>query len=214
MLVIKLESSITPLIKGLGSDPWTNSSFVSGDLTINGLLGNGSSKYLSTGLTANIAFPSDTDVGITCYISVANNAGSNIDVGASQGSNFIELCPCYAGTCYWDCFDTGGSRVSATNTSWVGYTSGNRIASNNTAVYQASSTVTHNTLVSGSGSGGTRPTANAIFAFARNNDGYSSLYSSHRLSFVALHRGLTATDSATFFNTIQTLRQNLGGGYV
>lgn len=46
-----LTASLTPLVVGPGNDPWINHNFVAGDLTVNGLQGNASNKYLDTGLT-------------------------------------------------------------------------------------------------------------------------------------------------------------------
>src|SRR5206468_1183146 len=70
-----LIASLTPQLVGSGNDPWTNNGpFVSGDLTINGLAGDGLTKYLAPNLVPNTIYISDADCGITIYATTNPNA--------------------------------------------------------------------------------------------------------------------------------------------
>lgn len=81
-----LIAAITPLIKTYGNDPWlnNNSQFVIGDLTINGLIGNGGTqfnqstvKYLNTGVLGT-NYSSDNTAGLTLYVYAAGlNTGGD-----------------------------------------------------------------------------------------------------------------------------------------
>jgi len=210
-----LTAAITPQLVGGGNDPWTNNGpFVSGDLTINGLIGNGSSKYLDPNLLPSNIYNSVNEGGITIY-AFSNPNATNCDAGAadSGGANSLAL-QMYLGTTYWDCYNSSGGRISASNSGFTGYVSGNRIASNNTAIYEANSGTAHNALVTGATNGGALPGIAIVF-FALNQTGTGvNTFSNQRLSFCALHHGLTSGQSALFYARIQQLRTDLGGGFV
>lgn len=193
----------------LCNDPWTNYNFVSGDLTVNGLVGNGSTKYLDTGLTPTVAFSSDTSFGLTDY---------HVTTDSNQGRDFGITCAAliqYSNASYFDCFNevVGQGRITASNSGWTGFLSGNRTASNSFAIYKANSGTGHTSLVTGNTSGGTRPSI-SVFAFAYNTSGSPSGFVGRRKSLLAIHQGLTSGESASFYNAIQALRTALGGGYV
>ena len=82
-----LIASITPLIKNAGNDPWTNNNFVAGDLNMDGLKGNGSNKYLATGLNPSVVFdgPLSASAGITLYNTCGDASGAGADCVALDG---------------------------------------------------------------------------------------------------------------------------------
>lgn len=207
-----LIAAITPLIKNYGSDPWTNTNFTSADLTVNGLKGNGTNRYLNTGFIPSAAFVA-TDCGISLYNTFAD-IGTGTDFGANMGTAYLHLNVCAA---YVVQFGTGtaGNVLNANETLpyGLGFTSGNRTAANTVVVYSASSTVAFGT-VGTSAAAGVLETTYALFSHAMNNGGTPAYYSNKRLSFAAAHHGLTSGQSQSLYNAVQTLRRALGGGWL
>lgn len=222
-----LTAALTPFwnVNGAGgNDPWINHSFVGGDLTVNGLIGNGSSKYLDSGIVPANTFLSDSNGGVTVYTTVNTVNVSDADfycaqaVGQAMGL-LVNQGSGGAGSSFLDCYSqtAGSGRISASNPTWTGYLSGNAGVLDGSiiaAIYKASSSVAHTTLVSSTTStGGTRPTI-PMFAFADNNIGSPALFTNKRYSFFATHAGLLSAESQNFYNAIQALRTALGGGFV
>jgi len=205
----------TPQLVGPGSDPWTNfaTPFAGGDLTVNGLVGDGSSKGLFTGIFPNTAFSSVNDCGITIY-AFTNPNSTNCDVGSADAFGAMTL-QMYLGTTYFDAYNgvAGQGRISASNSGFTGYVSGNRTASNAFAIYEANSGVAHNALVTGATSGGALPAAETS-VFALNSAGTPGSLSNQRLSFAGFHHGFLSTESAAFYPILQQLRTDLGGGFI
>lgn len=208
----------TPLIIGVGRNQWINNGFVSGDLTINGLIGNGSSKYLQTGIIPSTTFGA-ANAGLSVYVPiayVAANAGS--DFGAADGgfTDTIEVGPTVGGnTAYWASFNYGSGAVTYANSAgFVGFFSGNRTGSAATNLYLASSTHAFASAASGSSSGGTLSGLTyELMCFARNFAGTANQFSAHRVSFWAAHDGLVSSDCQNFYNAVQQMKVDQGGGY-
>lgn len=212
-----LIAAITPLIKNAGNDPWTNNNFVSGDLNIDGLKGNGSNKYLVTGLNPSVVFagPLSASAGITLYSTYANGDGSGADCVALDGSyNFsLGLWADNVGNTSFDCFTNVTNRLSCESlANSLGYVSGNRTSMTNQSIYQANSAIPH--FLAGSnalGPGSAVPNA-IILIFCWYSSGYAQ-FSLKRFSFAAIHRGLSLANSNNLFNAIQTMRKAFGGGW-
>jgi hypothetical protein len=215
-------AAITPLISFGGADPWANHNFVSGDLTVNGLVGNGSNKYLDTGQFPTDCFADSSQGGVTVYVYTTNNNTGEAEfhcAGAAGPTNSaFGVTTDWGGVTYGDIFSetVNSGRISASNSLWTGYVSVNKGSLGGSvaqAIYIANSGTAHSTLVSSTTSGGSSPGA-SVTAFAYNNNGAIGSYSSKRLSFFAIHDGWTSAQSSNFFSRIQTLRTALGGGYV
>lgn len=116
----------------------------------------------------------------------------------------------------FDCFGGVGGRIGILNSIWTGFISGNRIASNNTKLYRARSNVAFEQIQTGAGASDMGLSTLPIFFMTANGAGslQSIYYSTKRISFAAIHEGFTIIQCQTFFNLIQTMKQNLGGGYV
>lgn len=214
-----LIASITPLISNYGNAVWTNTNFVAGDLTSAGLKGNASNKYLKTGVIPATCFASVATCGVTVYISVGS-IGAYKTIGCNTNGTYepaVLLYPSYANNMYWDgYYGTGGvGRLTAAQTIWTGYMSANRTATNANAVYKANSSIAHTTLVSGTNNltGAARPNLE-MYVFSGNQSGASNAPTDQRLSFAAIHDGLTITESLQFYNAIQLFRQRLNGGFI
>jgi hypothetical protein len=217
-----LTAALTPFwnITG-GRDPWVNTNFVSGDLTVNGLKGDGSTKWLNTGIIPSASFSGITDGGLTVYVAANSTNVAESDFNVTQSaSQAMALYPNYNGTSYLDLYaeNTGSGRINATNTSFTGFISGNRGSNLGggiiEAIFTGNSGAGFNTLVSSStSSGGSLPTLE-LYAMALNLSGSVSQFTLKTNSFFAVHNGLTATEAQNFFNLVQALRTALGGGYV
>jgi len=213
-----LIASITPLIRGVGNNPWTNMNFVASDLTVNGLVGNGTSKYLKTGIIPNSVFSDNNSAGLTLYIHTGGNYES-CDIGATDAlwTNSFELFVDYSdGYSYFDCYALSGGRISGSNSAWTGFLSGNRTASNATIIYKANSSTALTTVASGSNAPTQVRPSYEIYCFALDvaNALSAPLMSARRLSFAAIHLGLSQAEANKFYSYIQALRTELGGGYV
>ena len=210
-----LTACLVPLISTLGNSAWTNFNFVSGDLTTGGLLGNGSSKYLNTGVVPW----SETSFGLSMCVPSAINE-SKYTAGAGETvmdyNKLVSWYWSFGGTTYFDCYSQTGGRISAANSAFNGYMSANRIANNDQKVYKANSGTSHTQIASGTNTSyGTRPTGPVlVYAQGAGTAVYNNLYSGQKISFMALHDGLTAAESSIFFNLIQILRKQINGGWV
>lgn len=209
-----LIAATTPIISVIGTVGYTIGGFVNTDLSIRGLVGNGSSKYLLTGINPSIHIPTVNSAGITIYLSTASATNTGCEAGGGDGSQWTLYH--YNGTMYADCWSsTGAGRVSASISSFAGYLSANRIASNDFKVFRANSTISHVQIASSTGITGARPNRE-ISEYAMNDLGSGGRvqYSNKTHSFSAYHEGLTVGESGIFFQLIHKMRQKLGGGFV
>lgn len=219
-----LIAALTPLYKNGGSDPWTNHNFVLADLTVNGLVGDGATKYLDTGITqgAFTTFYGGTDTYHSCGVALYNVTGNNnseYDFGCANAAfqDGTGLGISQLGNSEWDNpYGTGGvDRCSAANGLWTGYLSGQRLGVKDAKLYKAKSNVAHTQIASNvTDVTGSPSVALNLFCHAVNNNGPAAFFTTKRISFAAMTQGMTAAQSANFFTAIQNLRQSLGGGYV
>lgn len=201
-----LTACLVPLVKRYGSSTWGNvGPFVSGDLTVNGLESNGSTKWLNTGFVPSTAYAGSNqyDAGLTAYLysgdlMIGDQAGPGAAWWHSEN-----------GSCCW--------HQNELNLHWTGtpgYYSVNRTASNSMKQYYAKSSSAHaqvgTTVTTDNGD----PLPYAVYVGASNDSNLAVQNKvTGRYSFVAFHKGLDATQSSAFYNAIQALRVALGGGY-
>ena len=212
-----LIASITPLIVGVGVDPWTNTNFVAADLSIQGLKGNGSNKYLDSGVVANAAFSGTTEGGISLYNTFATIPTTQSEMaGGSSATVNILLESCSGANAIFNCFSNGNGQVSgATNLPFgLGFTSGNRTTASAASIYTANSIVAFSALATSALTNIQNPQAFSIAVFAVNYNAVISRYSGKRLSFAAIHHGLTSAQCQALYNAVQQMRQAFGGGWV
>jgi hypothetical protein len=190
--------AITPL---RGNSP-TNNNFVSGDYSRTlGLLGDASTKFISTSYNNNDAqFPQD-NTHISCYVTQAPTTS------ATLGRMFIGQATGAGGRIYM--FNNTGGNLGLKNRSspaggvsvagqgtTTGFKGHSRNSSTNTVI-RSSQTNTINTLIS------TTLVAGAIAVF---NNGASALYSDARMSFYSLGTNidlyLLDTRVTTLMNTL------------
>lgn len=201
----------TPIIRTAGNDPWTE---IGGGgtglfLSNNGICGN-SARYLDTGIDPSTAYSNDNSAGITLYNLSSSDSTSENDAGIHDLFAFYIDFSTFA---FFDCWNTSGGRISASNSGWVGFLSANRTSATASAIYKASDTVPFSTLVSSTteSSIGTRPSGNNIYVFMQSITGTQS---TKMMSLAAIHLGFSSTEAQTFFNALQACRKTLGGGWI
>jgi hypothetical protein len=194
-----LIAAITPYIKTAGNNSCVNHNFVLADLTINGLKGDGASKYLDTGCDPLTCFPSDASAGNGCYISAIAAAESKCE-GSAEGNFPNGQYGCFAN--FNGLAEIGGWTFASfptpalpSNTT-AGYVFGSIIGGNNT-IFFANSTNAHASLGTHAAAG-TRPGGTPYIFFAENSVGVIGLWSSKRLSASFLTLTLTAAQSSAF----------------
>jgi|ERR1035441_1355448 hypothetical protein len=206
-----LIASITPLIKTFGVDPWTNHNFIVGDLTINGLAGNASNKYLQTGFNTNM-YNNSGNCGLTLYNTTLGSGTNQIDFGCSVVTNHMFMAIFYPTLgLIFDCLTNTSPRLQLldSQSTWTGFLCGNRTSATICRVDAANSTTPYFTKVSQTNATGAG-TNDEMYAFTINP---TQAYSSKRFSFMALHDGLSFSDGNNFFNLVQNMRKQIGGGF-
>lgn len=210
-----LIAAITPLYNTAGNNPWTNHNFVAGDLTINGLVGNASTKFLDTGIVPSTVATAPNLLGGTIYIS-AGNSSTQEDMAAEHSPNFFRIAAFFT-TNGQMCIIGGASIISPVVNNYAGFMSCNRTANNACATYTANSGLPFSNVASNGTTVDNVAVDNldTIYAFGANLNGTGlNLPSSRRYSFFALHKPLSSAQAQIFYNAIQALRTALGGGFV
>lgn len=202
---LNLVSLMTPLISLYGNNPWTNYNFVVGDASATGLKGNGISKYIQTAINPFTCFSGNSSAGITLYYSECTAAASQTEVFASSSLSIKQG----SANSLWDMY-MPLSRITYSTTGFTGYVSLNRTSLTQLDLYRASSSFSHAKVGTSTSPTAGRPNSSLIL-YANS---IPAEFSARTLSFFAVTDGLTITESADFYNLIQTLRMAYGGGYV
>ena len=212
-----LIAATTPLIATACQPCWTNHNFVSGDLSVNGLQGNRSNKYLDLGSQSSPASTALTltSAGLTCYV-------------PSGGANAVEnTCGiCGAGCCFdlnlnyseyfgFQCWDWGDAGQAAWRPGGIkqGFFSGSRTAADEINLYFANAGTAFSSVASAATTSGGVASGN-MFEFSEQYGGGPNAYSPQAHSFFAMHLGLSSEQTQALYNAVQALRTALGGGYI
>ena len=199
----QLVAATVPLKVGGGSALDTNNGFVAGDYTeATGLKGNGSSKYINTGLTPSASLTAnDTHQAFYIRGTVADTPGT---FGSLGGSRLLLEPPASSGPFLDDQYDSGNGRVSSSNVSPSGFIVGSRTASNAHTVYRNGSSIGSNTT-----SGGTFANVNVAYFIFAFNAGSAGNFSKHTLAAYSLGAGLTAADVTNYNTDMQAFQTAL-----
>lgn len=207
----------TPVVWQWGAQHWTNNNFAASNLSVDGLRGDGTSKYWGTAIqpstTLNRGF-THASAGMSMIV-VSNNATGKYVAGVGSGaanSHFAILNENGVNQIYCWRFDSVNSNFLLATGLTNGFTSGSRTASNAIALYRARSDTTFARLTNGTGTMGGSAIAAPLAAFALNGNGTVSAYSPQQVSFFAVHAGLTEAQTSNFWLRAQALRTALGGG--
>ena len=204
-----LVAATTPQLVGSGgNDPWTNHNFVGGDLTVNGLTGDASTKYLDSGIRRVLS-----PFGIAGYVYNATQTGCS--VGGTNGTSFwANVMAKYVTGNYFMRIGLNTQFVS-NPTPGNGWFSSQRVSTTDFRAFFANSGNAHTQLGATDTSlytGGSN-LSSAVTTHSDANAG-NQFFSSDTISAVFITTGLTPTEDAALFARVQTLRQALGGGFV
>jgi hypothetical protein len=211
-----LTAALTPMIKTAGNALWTNHNFVSGDLTVNGLAGNGSTKYLQTGLITNTCGVTVTDGVLAMYDYTKNSTSQGVELGNYDGggANTWSLLSDYQAFGFHvitDFYAFATARITAASPG-NGFYITSRTSATAMDLYFASSSVPFVNVGSNAGAAGVL-NATELTAFAQNVAGVAQGFSNAVMSFICVAHGLTAAQAQNLYNRVQILRTAFGGGF-
>jgi len=205
-----IEAAECPIIAAYGNDAWTNSGFVTGDLSVQGLQGD-NAHYLDTG--ANPAdWATNANASLFVYVS-GDDLGGDVEIGCAQSGSIDFLLQAHIadGTTIYEINIQAVSSVEAGQ--WNGYYCASTTANTTHNIYKANSDDAHASIDSDSQAAGTPPSTRSLFVFAHNFLGSAGQFTLKRLSCAGSGVGLLAAESSSLFDAIQQLRIDLGGGY-
>ena len=204
-----LIGSHTPLKVGTGIDPWT-SNYVSGDLSANGLTGDGSSKHATTGFFGD-SWSSTGSVGFFAYCYTSGSAGNGLVNGLGDAGN----------TMVWGIVAASGGNATFYNGLYAGnivvaapgngYFSSQRVSTTDHRAYWANGSNAHQQL--GSNLTNNAGTLQHSPFWIGCSDTVFNDCSNATLSVVGLTNGLVSADDAKLFSRIQTYLVARGGGF-
>lgn len=212
----------TPLFYHLGYTNWGNSNFVSGDLNINGLKGDGTTKLLNTGVKAKDALDiNNPPRGMAVIVTESLSNAVNVVIGQQEGagSTAFALAVSNSGDTEWIAAAQNAAFLTDTP-DWgrVGYVSA-QVTTNTTTnitVYVASPLESHKVLTNRQTAGNLNwvesVTDETISVFALENDATNRAWAPFRMSMAVITKGFTETESSNFWVLVRTCREQIGGG--
>lgn len=211
-----LIAATTPLFHALGSDPWTNTNFVSGDLNVNGLKGDGATKFLNTGIPIGVLTAAPrTNRGLTVLVSESENNQTGVDIGFESSAGvdplLLNVSSNSGKTEMYVSSISGGTFATASDYRRSGVVSGNCVASVIT-IYGQSLLVPQQVIATLSQASISYSGTVRLFAFCYSLAGAPTSHSAKRISVISVHDGLTAAEASTFSTLLLACRTALGGG--
>ena len=208
LLVGKTFDGLT--VKGKGTGTLTNNNFVSGDLLAAGagagLTGDGTSKYIQTGLNADSGFVSS----IGAYSTVANDISGRTISSEDTASYGVVLNSSTAlGIFYWDGSYIEGHSVDSTKLNSLGFVIGTSRSNSEQEIYINGSSANTSTDVRTTSSG-----AYEFFLYRRNTTPSLDFNGSLSFAFISPTTALTDTDASNLTNRVETLMDALGCGVI
>ena len=202
----QLAAALVPLVVGAGNSVDTNVNFVSGDYSqAMGLSGDGSTKYLNTGLALNSATG-----GLSAYVraTMAAQAGYLMGVSANAGADLYRMGKGAAGT--FDMFWGQSFAATKSETSIGGFYHGIRRGGSDMKWYRAGAQEAAS-VAACTPAGLPTP---ALFIFARNNgSGVAGVFleSGLKVAGYAVDDGTMSVAQETTWNSAwQALQASLG----
>lgn len=207
-----LTSALYPIFRGGGPDSDSAVNFVSGDYTrISGITGDGSSKYINTGLNASsVITPGSSGApshGLVYNRTVASSANTELGADDASGSSRLQMHIKYTnGNSYYDAYSfVGGGRTAASNPG-----DSLRLAGGIRSSASSSNIIVDGAVVGSTSttSSGTAP-ATPVYVFALNTAGTPGFYSPRSLGGYSFG-GVVPTNNATYATAWQTLMTAFG----
>lgn len=218
-----LIAAFTPPIDLVGAGMAINHNFVLADLTVNGLIGDGATKYLDSKISPLQlgGLYSATNCGGSAYL-FTDVSQDGLSFGVKDGAlnNLTGLQgPAVVGdTTYWFCSYQGalgqaaGSLPAPQNGLWVA----TRTANNVQDTYNANSTFGFRHCVNNPGGPVAMSLVNQNFyLFCENDNGVTTNFNTRRISMHAFHSGLAnAATAQAWALRAQAFLVAKGGGFV
>lgn len=205
----QLAACLVPLIKDFGNATETNNNFVSGDYTeATGLKGNGTTKFLDTGLVPSTVYSDINGAHLSIYArsaetESADSIGSIIS-GTSNSKTGISITDSANGKSIGFWGEPTGSSVTLSALLSVGYFHHNRVSSTVTHLYKNGVSRTN-----GTPSGGTLASA-SLYIHARHDSVLGAQRRSARTyAGYSIGLGMDATQALVFYNAWQTFQTAL-----
>jgi len=207
---------------GNGASPFINHNFLAADLNGDGIVGEDTTKHFDTGFIPDTQWPLDTSsAGLTCYTTdytppVGPGVRVEVEIGCQDAASDFHIStwdtftPDFIGRCWTTTIAPGLAMQT------LAFYSLNRISNISLSAYQANSAIPFNTIGTNNAlDPGPSPTISANFMAIHEvlAPGTSSR-TNKRVSFMAIHEGLTASEAEDFFWAVQFLRMDLGGGWI
>lgn len=203
----QLAAALVPLKVGGGSATETNVNFVSGDYTeATGLTGNGSTKYLRTGLIPSVSLTlGDQHWAAYNRSSATSGATASVVMGAFDAVNRIEIdLPYTDGLAYVQI--TGATLFSVNPAEPYGFMLATRTAPTASVLYRNAVSIATNAAVSTA-----LPTVEA-YVFGMNNNGAVAFPGAAPCGGYSVGLGLTAADVAAYNTHMEAFQDALGRG--
>lgn len=201
-----------------GFSPFLNTAFVAADLNADGIVGDAASKYFNTGFNPSDHWATTDSAGITLYEYDSTPPFlDTIDCGVDNTANgafFLSIYDDAVAGQHAQCWDLASDTVAA-RADIPGFYSSNRTSNVLLEISTESSTVPFVIVATNNANqaGATIPDG-SVFFMACNTLGAVDRWNKRRISFMAIHEGLTHPETQEFFDIVQTLRMQLGGGWV
>lgn len=193
----QLAAAMVPLKVGGGSATETNVNFVGGDYSeATGLTGNGTSKYLNTGLTPTVTFTAN-DTHIAAYL----RANIDLNIGVNNAFDLSLSSGTYSSDQYNQ--TVGQGRVSAAVASLAGFGVGSRRSLTDHAVYR------NGASIGTSATSGGAMSAFPMFLFVMNAAGTPTFYTASVIAGYSVGSGLSAAEVALYYTDIQAFQTAL-----
>jgi hypothetical protein len=198
-----LTAALYPVFRGGGPDADTNVNFVAGDYTKGtGITGNGTTKYLNTGVNANAFTAANRHLGV--YLRGSTAGSFDKLIGAETAFNTQRWALGGNGTALREVyFADAGNGGAAAGSSTVGHVLGTGTATNAILYDDGVSAATQ--AVSAA-----TPGATSVYVFALDSNGTAADFSNAQLGGYSIGPGLTAGQVATFAAAWQTLMTAFG----
>lgn len=220
-----LTAARMPFILQAGNIIWANVAFGSTNLTVNGLTGNGSTKYLNLGLNAATltygGFSSDSaGISVLVYTNPATAVNALFGVGGTAASSQFAIYNAattdqFINWYCWKFINVNQDFVRVPNaTNYSGFLSGNRTAANAIRLDLLTNGVFNvYTNATGSQTGTSATQTNLVSHGAWSSAGNAgAVLTPATISYVALHPGFTFAQSSNHWELVKELRTALGGG--
>lgn len=165
-----------------------------------GVIGNGSSAYMDTGLKPSTEL-SLNSTHLSFYSRTDSPSASSADIGSIGSNNSWTLIEVYGNVLYNLINQSTISSVTMTTT--LGHFIGSRRGATDTEAYKNGSSLATFTTSSANLSD------RNIFVAAMNNAPSPQYYSSREYAFASIGDGLTDTEASDFYNAVQAFQTTL-----